>query len=285
VILGHQSSVTIAPLPLPVSGCNYAPMAHRSEFVSVRGVRTHLLQGGRGEPLLVLHPQYGADAWHPYHDELASRFRVLAPDHLGFGQSERPEWLEGMDDLVLHYVDLLDALEIRSVHVLGTSLGGWIAAELAAVYPERVARLVLVGAAGVKVDGVPRYDLFLNTFEDTLRHLFHDETRAAQLLPADLGPEVIVRGYREATTLARLAWNPYLYDPKLERRLQRVTAPTLIVWGEQDQFLPLAHGEAYARAIPRAILKAIPAAGHLVPYEQTATFVEVVTEFLTAPAS
>jgi pimeloyl-ACP methyl ester carboxylesterase len=236
------------------------------------------MHGGRGEPLLVLHPEYGADNWHPYLDGLASRFRVIAPDHLGFGQSERPDWLEGIDDLVLHYVDLLDLLGVRGTAVLGTSLGGWIAAELAAAYPERVTCLVLVGAAGLKIDGVPRYDLFLNPVEETLRHLFHDESRGAQLLPTEYGPDVIVRGYREATTLARLSWNPYLYNPKLERRLQRVTAPTLVVWGQQDSFLPPAYGEAYARTIPGAALRLVPDCGHFVPYEQTAAFVDLVAE-------
>jgi pimeloyl-ACP methyl ester carboxylesterase len=255
-------------------------MAYRSEFVMVRGVRTHVLHGGRGDALLVLHPEYGANLWHPFHDELVAHFRVVAPDHLGFGDSERPDWLDGIDDLVLHYVDLLDALDMPRTAVLGTSLGGWIAAELAAAYPERISRLILVGAAGLKLDAVARYDLFLNQVEDTLRHLFHDEARAAQLLPTEYGPDVLVRGYREATTLARLAWNPYLYNPKLARRLARITAPTLVVWGEQDTFLPPAYGEAFVQRIPGATLRTIPDCGHLVPYEQTAAFVELVNHFL-----
>jgi pimeloyl-ACP methyl ester carboxylesterase len=256
-------------------------MAHRSEFVSVAGVRTHLLRGGRGTPVLVLHPEYAASRWFPFHDRLAARFQVLAPDHPGFGQSERPEWLDCVDDLVFHYVDLLDLLGLPTVSLLGVSFGGWIAAELAVAHPERVQRLVLVGAAGLKVDRVQRFDVFLHPVEETLQHLFHDPSRAAQLLPTELGPEVIVRGYREASTLARLTWNPYLYNPKLGRRLRRVAAPTLIVWGENDTFLPLPHGEAYAALIPNARLETIPACGHLVPYEQTELFTQRVTEFLT----
>jgi pimeloyl-ACP methyl ester carboxylesterase len=255
-------------------------MAHRSELLSVRGVQTHLLHGGRGAPVLVLAPEFGAGVWHPYLDRLAAHFRVLAPDHLGFGQSERPEWLDGVDDLVFHYVDLLDALDIHDTAILGTSFGGWIAAEFAVTHPERVQRLVLVGAAGLKIDGVPRYDLFLNPIEDILPHLFHDETRAAQLLPTEYGPEAVVRAYRESTTLARLAWNPYLYNPKLEHRLARITAPTLVVWGEQDAFLPLAYGKAYADAIPGAQLVTIANCGHLVPFEQTAAFDDLASEFL-----
>jgi pimeloyl-ACP methyl ester carboxylesterase len=255
-------------------------MAHRSEFLSVAGVRTHLLRGGRGAPLLVLHPEYASNRWFPYHDNLAARFQVLAPDHPGFGQSDRPEWLEGIDDVVFHYVDLLDTLGIQRVSIVGTSLGGWVAAELAVARPEQVHRLILVGAAGIKVDGADRFDVFLHPIEETLRHLFHDPSRAAQLLPTEFGPDVIVRGYREAATLARLSWNPYLYNPKLARRLRRIVAPTLIVWGEEDTFLPPAYGEAYAQLIPGATLRTIPQCGHLVPFEQTELFTQHVTQFL-----
>jgi pimeloyl-ACP methyl ester carboxylesterase len=230
----------------------------------------------------VLHPEFAADRWFPYHDGLAASFQVFAPDHPGFGQSAGSDWIEGVDDLVFHYVDLLDVLGLDRVSIVGTSLGGWIAAEFAAAHPERLHRLVLVGAAGVKVDGVPRFDVFLHPIEETLAHLFHDANRAAQLLPAEFGPDVIVRGYREMATLARWSWNPYLYNPKLPRRLRRVAAPTLIVWGANDTFLPVAHGEAYGRLIPGATLQAIPQCGHLVPFEQTDVFVDHAIRFLTS---
>ena len=147
-------------------------MAHRSEFLSVADTRIHMLRGGRGAPLLVLHPEFGANQWFPYHDRLAQHFHLVAPDHPGFGHSDRPEWLDGIDDLVFHYVDLLDALELERVAVVGTSLGGWIAAELAVAHPARIDRLVLVGAGGIKVDGVERFDLFLHPIEETLQHKF-----------------------------------------------------------------------------------------------------------------
>jgi pimeloyl-ACP methyl ester carboxylesterase len=145
-------------------------MAHRSDFVDVRGVRTHVLKGGRGRPLLVLHPEFAANMWAPYHDALAAQFFVLAPDHLGFGESERPDWLDTIDDLVFHYVDLLDLLRIERLSIVGTSLGGWIAAAIAIAHPERVERLVLAAPAGVKVDGDARFDFFARPFEETLQH-------------------------------------------------------------------------------------------------------------------
>lgn len=258
-------------------------MPYRSDLLEVRGVRTHVYQGGRGKPLLVLHPEFCADQWHPYHDRLASHFRVVAPDHPGFGRSERPDWMEQVDDLVFHYVDLLDLLGFERVSVIGTSLGGWIAAALAVAHPERIERLVLAAAGGIRVDGVARFDLFAAPIEQTLRHLFFDEARIPQLLPAAHGPEVLLRAYRESTSLARLAWNPYFYDRKLQERLPRIEAPTLVIWGEKDTFLPLRHGEEFARLIPRARLRTIPDCGHLVPLEQPERFAQLCADFLRGP--
>lgn len=255
-------------------------MAHRCDVVAVRGVRTQLFKGGRGRPLLVLHPEFGAGMWAPYHDALAARFQVVAPDHLGFGGSDHPDWLDSIDDLVLHYVDLLDLLAIGRTSILGTSLGGWIAAAFAIAHPERVDRLVLAAPAGIRVEGVPRYDYFAHPLEDTLRRLFHDPSRAAQIAPTDSDAEVLVRSHRELATLARLSWNPYLFDPKLQQRLPRITNPTLVVWGSEDAVLPPAHGDAFAALLPCATLTHLPACGHMVPFEQTEQFARLAIEFL-----
>ncbi|MBX3026251.1 alpha/beta fold hydrolase [bacterium] len=257
-------------------------MAYRSEIVDVRGARTHVLRGGRGRPLLVLHPELAARMWAPYHDALAAQFLVVAPDHPGFGDSERPEWVDGIDDLVFHYIDLLDALGLERVSIVGTSVGGWLALALALWHPARVERLVLAAPAGIRVEGVARYDYFANPIEETLRRLFHDPARAAQLLPTEYGAEVVVRGYRELTTLARLSWNPYLYDRKLQQRLPRLRIPTLLVWGADDTVLPPAHGTALAALLPAATLREIPACGHFPPLERADAFAALAIEFLTA---
>jgi pimeloyl-ACP methyl ester carboxylesterase len=257
-------------------------MAPRSDFLDVRRVRTHVLGAGRGRPLLVLHPEFGADLWSPYHDLLAERFRIVAPDLPGFGRSDRPEWLDEVDDLVFHLIDLLDELKLDRVSIVGTSFGGWVAAAVAVAHPERVERLVLAAPAGIRVDGVERYDLFANSAEEVLRHLFHDPSRIAQIVPVEYGPDVVVRAYRELTTLARLAWNPYYYDPKLQQRLPRVTAPTLIIWGEEDEFLSRRHGEVFSSLLPYATLKTLPGCGHLVPLEDAASFSTLAIEFLNA---
>jgi pimeloyl-ACP methyl ester carboxylesterase len=167
---------------------------------------------------------------------------------------------------------------------LGTSIGGWIATALAIAHPSRVERLVLAAPAGIQVDGVPRYDIFANPFEDVLLHLFHDPTRAAQILPTEYGAEVVVRTYRELTTLARLTWNPYFYDRKLQQRLPRLRVPTLIVWGENDTLLPPAHAEAFAALLPGATVTMLPECGHLVPFECGDALAKLTVDFLTASA-
>ncbi|MFN8640798.1 MAG: alpha/beta fold hydrolase [Candidatus Binatia bacterium] len=257
-------------------------MAYRSDRLDVRGTSTHVLRGGRGDPLLVLHPEFAARTWAPYHDALAARFHLIAPDHPGFGDSACPEWIDTVDDLVFHYLDLLDALALERVAVVGTSFGGWIAAALAVAHPERIERMVLAAPAGVRVDGVARYDYFANPLEETARRLFHDPTRAAQLRLAEAGAEDLVRGHRELTTLARLSWNPYLFDPKLQQRLPRVRTPTLIVWGDDDTVLPPAHGELFASLMPCATLRRLAACGHLPPFERAEAFAGAAIAFLTA---
>jgi len=180
-------------------------MAHRSDFLEVRGVRTHLLKGGRGRPLLVLHPEFGANMWAPYHDVLAAHFTVLAPDHLGFGQSDRPDWLETIDDLVFHYLDLLDTLELERLSIVGTSLGGWIAAAFAVAHPERVERLVLAAPAGVKVDGVERYDFFANSFEELLAML---PNWRSTFIFREVVPKLLEGGLSQADVDTILVENP-----------------------------------------------------------------------------
>lgn len=253
----------------------------REEYLDLRGASIHYFRGGAGPPLLYLHGAGGGSAWLPVHARLAERFDVIAPDHPGFGLSDRPDWLEGVDDLVLHYLDFLDALGLERVHLLGTSLGGWIAAEIAVSHSHRLQGLVLVDAAGLHVPGAPALDLFMMSPEENVRVLFHDPAQAERMLAMPRDEDAVRMQLKGQATLALLAWNPYLHNPKLAGRLYRVRTPTLVVWGEQDRLIPLVHGQAYAAGIPGARLAVVPASGHLPHYEQTDELVRLVVEFLT----
>jgi pimeloyl-ACP methyl ester carboxylesterase len=225
----------------------------------------------------------------PVHDLLARRRRVLLPVHPGFGASEGFEAVETMEDLVFHTLDVLDALSVERVDVVGLSLGGWLAAELAVRHPERVERLVLVDALGVRLPGVPMEDPFMAAPAKRRQLLFHDPASAlAQTLVPDVPPpdrlEIALRG-REAA--ARLVWNPAQQYRRLTGRLWRIKAPTLVVWGADDRLIPLAYGEAWAHEVPGARLVTLDRCGHFPPLERPEPFAEVALEFLereTEPA-
>src|SRR4029453_15511047 len=159
-----------------------------------------------------------------------------------------PAWLGGFDDLVLHYDEFLDVIGLETVHVVGYSLGGWLAAGVAAFYPRRPRSRTLVCPRGLRVPGQPAPNLIAMTTEAVWEALFNDPRNAERVKPDYDSVEEVVHMYGEATTLARLAWNPQ-YDIALERRLRRVECPSLVVRAEHDQVIPDAVAERYAELI------------------------------------
>jgi pimeloyl-ACP methyl ester carboxylesterase len=243
--------------------------------------RVRVLEAGHGDPLLFLHSAAGAGMWTEGIARLAQRFHVLLPDHPGFGPSPLPDWLTGMDDLVFHYLDLLDALGLHGpLRIAGASFGGWIGAEFAAFHPERVQKLVLIDAAGLRIPAVPMPDVFRLAPQALLPLVFHDLSKALAVMPKDFGPDTMVQMFHDRSAFARLSWNPYLHDPKLSRRLKRATVPTLIVWGRQDQLIPPVYAEEYKRLLPAAQVAYIDQCGHDPTIEQPDEFARVVGEFL-----
>ena len=257
-------------------------------MLEVAGKQVRLLVGGSGPPLLYLHGLGGDVEWLEAHERLAARYSVHLPAHPGFAESTGVEQVDDVFDYVLHYTDLLDTLGLRRVAVAGSSLGGWVAAELAALYPERVERLVLVDAVGLWIDGAPIGELFGSTPPELAAMLYHDQTHPiAQLMRAvtsmaDIPEEIALPQLKALEAGARIGWNPYLHDPKLEGRLGRVTAPTLVVWGAQDGLVPRVYGERYRDRIMGARLEMIDRCGHLPAIERPETFAEKVLGFLGA---
>jgi pimeloyl-ACP methyl ester carboxylesterase len=230
--------------------------------------------------VLLLHGAGGAGPWRVFHDALASRFSLIVPDHPGFGQTDRPDWLEGVDDVVFHYLDLLPQLGLARASVIGMSLGGWIAAELAVAHPELVDRLVLVDPAGLKQSGMELPDLFAITEEENTRLIFQDQALADEELARPVPPGALLQRIKNQTTFARLAWNPYLYSLKLGRRLYRVTCPTLLIWGKEDRVIPAANAQLWLDKLPDARLALIENCGHVPHRERTDEFVRLTVDFL-----
>jgi pimeloyl-ACP methyl ester carboxylesterase len=253
--------------------------APAEQHLELPGGRVHLFRGGAGDPLLFLHAAGGAGAWLEFHRLLAGSFDVIAPDHPGFGGSDEFPDVEAVDDLVFHYLDVMHALGLDRAHVVGASFGGWIAAELAVTAPHRIASLVLLSPAGLRLPDHPVPDIFLMTPDELVARFFQHGPPRAEQAPVAPGIDEILAAYRDRTALARFCWSPYLCNPKLERRLHRISAPTLVVSPSQDRLIPIAHGRRYAERIPAARFTEIGDCGHAMYFERPAEFAAVTIDF------
>src|SRR5690349_3998784 len=153
-------------------------MPYAESTITVRGTRIRVLRGGSGVPFIFLHGASGHVGWLPFLVKLSQRFDVIAPEHPGFGASDDPPWLDRPSDLAYFYLDLIEAMKLDGVHLIGTSLGGWIAAELAVRNTSRLASLTLVCAVGIAPDGDPIDDLFRISAEENARRFYFDPERA-----------------------------------------------------------------------------------------------------------
>lgn len=249
------------------------------ERLDVRGLSVAYRRKGQGEPTLFLHGAGFTRMWLPFLESLSQSVDLIAPEHPGYGETEMPDWLDGWDDLVIHYADFLDELGLDTVHLVGYSLGGWIAAEFAAFYPERLESLTLMTPAGLRILGKPIPNIYAMMPDQFLATIFNDPTNMASVAPNFEDLDEIVHLFGEASTLARLAWNPQ-YDLKLERRLGRVTCPALVVCAENDRLIPNEMAERYAELLPNARIESVPGTGHALAYEQPEKTAGAITGFI-----
>jgi len=254
-------------------------MAFSERLIEVDGCRLNLRRGGSGEPLLYLHGASGAPAVLPFMEKLAQRFDVLVPEHPGFGASDEPGWLENMHDLAYFYLDVLESLGLRGLHLVGSSLGGWLALEMAVRDASRLKSLLLVGPAGISVPGVKPGDVFLWSPEELTRNLFFDPALAEKMLAQPMTPELLDVSLKNRHTVARLGWEPRMHDPFLRKWLHRVNVPVKIVWGEADKILPVAYAGEFKKLMPAAEVEIIPRCGHLPQAERPEEFCDIVMRF------
>jgi len=254
--------------------------SHTTSTIRVKDCNIALMRGGTGQPLLILHGASGAGAWLPFMRTLADKFDVLVPEHPGFGSSDTPDWLDNIHDLAFFYLDLLDQLDLDGVHLVGVSLGGWIAAELAVRSTQRLSSLTLVDAAGIHVPGVAQIDAFLRTDEQRIRDFFHDQTQADEMIARLTQPELEDVAMKNRIATAKLAWQPRGYDPHLHKWLHRINVPTLLIWGANDRLFPKDYAFAWQRLIPGAKAVIVPECGHLPQVEKAAVFVSELEHFI-----
>ena len=253
------------------------------EFVhsnaDIRGCKVSLKRGGRGRPLVYLHGANGAASVLPFMAELATEFDVLVPEHPGFGGSDEPDWLDNIHDLAYFYLDFLEHMKLQDVFLVGSSIGGWLALEIAIRNSSRIAALSLVAPAGLYVPGLRRGDVFLWSAQEGVRNHYHDPGIAERALAAMPGADGIDVAMKNQYTFARLAWEPRLFDPHLAKWLHRVDRPTQIIWGANDKILPAGYAEAFEKGIPGATKHIIPDCGHLPHIEHSREFVQLLREF------
>lgn len=248
-----------------------------SQELTVNGLKTQVLCAGAGEPLMFWHGGGTAGGWE-FAAPWTERFKLYLPLHPGYGGSGDDPRMTTIQDYVMHYLDLLDELSIDRFHLVGFSLGGWMAATFATQHSARLKKLVLVAPAGLWVKEHPLTDLFRLKPEELAPALA--ENLAALGPPPDPHDvDAVVEGYREMTTLARIGWQR-LYDPKLSKFLHRIHAPTLLVWGKQDRIVPEAQAQSWAGMINGSTLRTFAPSGHVVLHERPDA-VKAIGEFLS----
>ncbi|MEQ8509758.1 MAG: alpha/beta hydrolase [Rhodospirillaceae bacterium] len=250
-----------------------------TKTIDINGTKIIYRRGGKGRALLFLHGAGGAGNALGFCSSLTGGHDVIVPDHPGFGDSDMPDWLDTIHDMAFFYLDFLEALDLWDVHVVGQSLGGWIALETAIRSTERMGLLTLIGAAGLNVPGVKKGDLFMWDKETRYRTMIHDEALAAKLLAMPTTPEQDETAIKNEFTTARLAWEPRFFDPHLHKWLHRITVPTQVIWGEQDPVFPPPYGEALAARIPGAQLVMLQDCGHLPQIEKPAELSALIKGF------
>ena len=257
----------------------------QSRRLTLHGVQLDVYEQGQGRPILLLHGEDGPYPQTPFFSLLAEQGRVILPTHPSFGQAPDANNIDTVDDLAYLYLDLLDEYDLRNAVVIGCSLGGWIAAEMAVRSTARLSRLVLVAPLGIKVGDretrdIP--DIFALPPEEVVRLQYHDPTQAT-VDYASLSDDALTAIARNREATALYAWEPYFHNPKLRQRLHRIAIPTLLVWGASDRFVtPDYYGTAYRDAIPGAQLTVIDRAGHWPQVEQPEAVVERVGAFLAS---
>ncbi len=258
-------------------------VAERDVEIRDGAVAFRVLSRGQGAPLVWLHSYHDRVAWPAVLDRLARRFTVYAPFHPGVRGSTGVETLEDLLDLTLAYDELLGRLGLARAHLAGHFFGAMVAAEIAAVFPARADRLVLVSPLGLWRDDAPSADVLILPEEELTAALWRDPASPAAHAWATL-PEsdeenvaAQIESIQRRSAMAKFVWP--IPDKGLRRRLHRVAAPTLLLWGDADRANPVVYAEEWQRRIKGAAVKILPG-GHMLPYESPDAVAAAVEQFL-----
>lgn len=252
------------------------------EFLKIQDAEIEVLRMGSGPPLVLLESEEQLEREMPFVAELAKSHEVIIPSPPGFGRSNRPGWIATMDDISYLTLDVLRLLGIRNATMIGFSLGGWIAAELATKNDSRLARLILVDPYGVKHGGPTDRDIadiWVLSAAEVASRKWRNPAKGKRDFPS-MPEEKLHIVARNNESFARFCWSPYMHNPKLKNRLHSISVPTHFIWGADDRIVDVAYGEKYRAAIPGATMSIIGEAGHLPHVEQPAAFMAELKKHL-----
>ena len=243
------------------------------ERVQAAGAEMQVLKGGSGDPLLILHDEMGQPGWLALHEELAKNYTVYAPSLPGFGITDRIDWIMNVRDIATWTLWAMEDMGLSSPNVLGFSLGGWIAAEMATQSPAAFRKMALAAPAGILPPTGEIMDMFLVVSREFITAGFHDPSTDAyaEVCPDEPSPEQVEQWETAREEACRLTWRPYMHDRSLPHRLGRVkNVPSLIVWGRNDEVVPPSAGEVYNSSIAGSSLVTLENCGHRSDVEKTA---------------
>ena len=252
------------------------------ERLQVAGTEMQVLKGGSGEPLLVLHDEMGQPGWLQLHEELAKNYTVYAPSLPGFGVTDRLDWVMNVRDIATWNLWAMEDMGLSNPNVVGFSLGGWIAAEMATQSPGAFRKMALAAPAGILPPTGEILDMFLIVSREFITAGFQDPSSAAfqTVCPDEPTPEQVEMWETAREEACRLTWRPYMHDRSLPYRLGRLkNLPSLIVWGRNDAVVPPSAGEVYNASIAGSRLVTLENCGHRIDVEKTDELVAHLREF------
>jgi pimeloyl-ACP methyl ester carboxylesterase len=257
-----------------------ASVTWTSENVPIAGGALHVSRAGSGPVVVVLHHDIGTLDSLPFYDALAQKYTVVIPAHPGYGKSERPAWMRNVRDVAVAHQWLLAQKNLTDVSLVGLGFGGWIAAEMATMAPAAFKKLVLVGPMGIKPERGVIADQALVSYIEYVRLGFVDQKVYDRIYGAETPVPTLEQWDLNREMTFRIAWKPYMYNASLPHLLGGVPAPALIVWGREDNIVPLECGERYEKALPNARLQVINGAGHFVEMEKPDELAQLVGGFV-----
>tara|TARA_B100000315_G_scaffold259672_1_gene316598 strand:- start:336 stop:1118 length:783 start_codon:yes stop_codon:yes gene_type:complete len=251
------------------------------EQISIRNQNLHFTQTGEGPVVLFLHGAgaAGSNPFEPMLERLNSSFHVIVPEHPGYGYSDKPDWIKSIPDVAYFYLDFLEQMDLSDIHLIGNSMGGWIACEIAIRNTQRLQSLTLIGSVGINIEGVsPPMYLFDKTPEEIMRLALTDEKIIEELLSIQPSEEQEKINARNMETAAQYVSTPY--SDGLHNWLHRIDVPTLILAGDGDDLVSPEYLREFEKRIPNSKMSILEDCGHIPSLERPDLLNSVFREFV-----